>query len=108
MNIPINHHVIEHKGKPVAVVAPYAEYVKKFAPEPTIPNDVIGRVIVGNATLIRAWREYRGLTQTETARRMGMSQPAYQQIEDKTGKPRPATLKKLAQALEVEEKQLYL
>ena len=110
--IPTNHQIIEHKGKPVAVVIPYGEYIAKFSHEagiePTIPDEVARKVLVENSSLIRAWREYLGLSQEEVARAMGITQPAYQQMESKTTKPRPATLQKLAQALGVEEKQLYL
>ena len=108
MNIPTNHHIIEHKGKPVAVVVPYDEYLVKFNHEPTIPDEVVRKVIVENFSLIRAWREYKGYTQEEIAERMGISQPAYQQIEGKTAKPRSVTLQKLANAFGIKEEQLYL
>jgi len=80
----------------------------KFNHEPTIPDAVARKVLVDNFALIRAWREYLGLSQDEMAMRMAITQPAYQQIESKTTKPRAATLQKLAKALGVEEKQLYL
>ena len=108
MNIPTNHQVIEHKGVPVAVVIPYTEYIAKFNDEPTIPDGVARRVLIEKFSLIRAWREYLGLSQDEMSARMNMTQPAYQQIESKTTKPRPATLQKLAKALGVDERQLYL
>ena len=108
MNIPANYQIIEHKGEPIAVVIPYAEYVTKFSHEPTIPDGVARRVLLEKSSLIRAWREYLGLSQDEMAVRMNITQPAYQQIESKTAKPRPATLQKLAKALGVDERQLYL
>ncbi len=50
---------------------------------PTIPNAVANKVINKDMTPIRAWREHLGLTQTEVARRLGISQSAYAQQEAK-------------------------
>lgn len=42
-----------------------------------LPNAVVDKVINKDMTPIRAWREHLGLTQTEVARRLGISQSAY-------------------------------
>lgn len=72
-----------------------------------IPHEVV-QLYAKHGSLIRAWREYKGFTQEDIAARMCICQPAYQQIEEKTTKLRPDTLKKIAKALDVQEEQLYL
>jgi predicted transcriptional regulator len=72
---------------------------------PTIPNAVANKVINKDMTPIRAWREHLGLTQTEVARRLGISQSAYAQQEAKEP-VRKATREKIAQALGILPEQL--
>jgi DNA-binding XRE family transcriptional regulator len=112
MNIPTEHQVIRHNGQPVAVVVPYAEYVRTFggqaAPEPTVPHDVVGRVVGDGASPCRAWREHLGLTQAEVASRMGITQSAYAQMETPDARLRPATRRRIAAALGVAVEQLDL
>lgn len=106
MNIPASHHVIRHEGLPVAVVVPYGDYVRAFETEDvTIPHEVVMRSI--DVSLIRAWREHLGMSQAEVAARMGVSQPAYQKLEDKEARPRLATLKKIAAALNLDIRQIH-
>lgn len=105
MNIPTKHHVIRHGKEPVAVVVPYRDYVRAFDKEkPVVPHEVVGLSI--GRSMIRAWREYLGLTQTEVAARMGISQPAYQKLEDSKRRHRMATLKKVAAALGLDVRQI--
>ncbi|MFA6901614.1 MAG: helix-turn-helix transcriptional regulator [Gallionellaceae bacterium] len=56
-------------------------------------------------TPIRAWREHLGLTQTEVARCLGISQSAYAQQEAKEA-VRKVTRGKIAQALGIAPEQL--
>ncbi len=67
----------------------------------TIPSEVARRVFVEDIPPIRAFREWRGLTQEELGRRVGMSKSYVSQLETRRRKPGVATLKKLAQALDV-------
>ena len=53
---------------------------------------------VNGQSLIQAWREYLELSQEEVAKRMGVTQAAYQQMEKKSARPRKATLDKIAAA----------
>ena len=106
MNIPTNHQIITHHGVPVAVVVPYEEYAAAFAldaaqvaQESTVPHEVAARVLKEQVSPIRAWREYLGLTQTEVAVRMEISQSAFAQMEAPEARPRMNTLKKVAAAL---------
>ncbi|GAB2893142.1 hypothetical protein GCM10027093_30690 [Paraburkholderia jirisanensis] len=46
-----------------------------------IPHDVVSRVVDG-ATPARAWREHLGFTQAEMARRLGVTEAAYAQLEN--------------------------
>jgi transcriptional regulator with XRE-family HTH domain len=52
-----------------------------------------------------AWREHFGLTQSEVASRIGITQAAYAQME-RVKNPRKATLEKVAEALGLEAEQL--
>jgi DNA-binding XRE family transcriptional regulator len=47
-----------------------------------IPHEVVSATVDG-VTPSRAWREHLGLQQAEVAARMGISQPAYSQLEAK-------------------------
>jgi transcriptional regulator with XRE-family HTH domain len=71
---------------------------------PTIPNAVVN-FINKDMTPIRAWREHLGLTRSEVARRLGISQRAYAQQQAKEP-VRKATREKVAQALGIAPEQL--
>lgn len=103
--ININHQVIEIDGRPAAVVVPYKEYLSLMYPElrgPLVPHAVVKAVHLEGKGRIQAWREYLELTQEELARRIGVKQASYQQLEKKTARPRKATLEKLAAAFGVD------
>lgn len=51
---------------------------------------------------IRAWREHLGVTREELGRRLGVSPAAVSQFEAAKARPRAATLKKIAAALEMD------
>jgi len=112
MNEPTNVQIINQNGHPAFVVIPYDEYVRTFRKTPripesgNIPNDVVWLSIDKGYTLARAWRDYLGLTQTEIASRMGISQAALSQMESGEKKLRKASLEKLAKALGVTVEQL--
>lgn len=109
-NIPIKHQIIENGGKPLFVLVPYEEYLKTFgaetADEPVLPLEVSKIANLDGKSLVRAWREYLGLSQADVAERMEISRSAYAQMEDKSARPRMATLRKIAAALGVEWRQL--
>lgn len=69
-----------------------------------IPHDVVSRMVDG-ASAIKAWREHVGLTQATLADRMGITQPAYAQLEN-SSRPRKATRQNVAKALGVQLEQL--
>ena len=89
-------------------MVPYAEYLSLTKNRaPTIPNAVVGKVVNKDMTPIRAWREHLGLTQSEVAQRLGVSQSAYAQQEAR-GNLRKATREKIAEALGIEPEQLAI
>jgi len=109
----VEHRIISGPdGAPLYALVPWNEYEERFEGRPdeevTIPLEVIEMQYLGGEvlSLIRAWREHLGLTQSEVAQRMGISQPAFAQMEASGVRPRPATLKKIAAALGIEWEQL--
>lgn len=107
MNTPIKHQIIESDGRPLFVLVPYEEYLTAVAQqEVTIPHEIVERHILDGVSLVRAWREYRGLSQQEVAERIGISQSAYSQMEKPEAHLRQATMQKIAEALEVRPEQL--
>ncbi len=46
-----------------------------------VPHEAMRLHVVDGLTLWRTWRECLGLTQAEVARRMGIPQPAFSQLE---------------------------
>ncbi|MDR0588717.1 MAG: helix-turn-helix transcriptional regulator [Burkholderiales bacterium] len=110
--LPDNH------GKPLYVFLKYEDYLalahpsnaakpsRKSAsaqtfPSPKntvkLPDAVLKRLKSGNISLMRAWREHLGLSQSEVARRIGITQGGYTFIE-KAKKPRAPTVSKVAAA----------
>jgi predicted transcriptional regulator len=71
-----------------------------------VPNEVVEHVIMAKLTPVRAWREHLGLTQTEVATRIGISQAAFAQVEAPEVRPRKSTLQRVAQALGIQLEQL--
>jgi DNA-binding XRE family transcriptional regulator len=110
MNAPIKHQIIEDNGQPLFVLVPYAEYVASLNREsgasPVIPLAVSKAANLEDKSLVRAWREYKGLSQADIAERMGISRPAYAQLEAKGANLRAATVHRLALALDVQWEQL--
>lgn len=130
MNAPIEPQIIQHEGKALYAVIPYDTYTdlvrkagqfhapikkrsisahvvqKQNDENITLPHEVVKRGVLGGVSLIRAWREYLGLSQAEIAKRMGISQPSYAKMESKSTKCRATTLKKLATVIGVQWEQL--
>lgn len=107
MNARINVQILKGAdGLPEFAVIPYDEYlILSKRSEPTIPNEVIGKVIKEEVTPIRAWREHLGLTQIEVAGRLGITQPAYA-AQENSNRLRKSSREKIAQALGIVPEQL--
>jgi predicted transcriptional regulator len=111
MSAHIDPQIIKKDGKPAFAVIPWDEYnkliqnqVEKDDYDVWFPNDVVKANVRGDS-LIKAWREYFGLTQTELAEKAGMKQSALARLE-KSGNARTSTLKKLAEAMDISIEQL--
>jgi len=110
--------ILEANGRPAFVVLPYKEYrqlvaAAKPASHPrripagdSVPHEVMSLKVANDWSLIRAWREYLGLTQAEVARRLEVRQPTYARMEAPDARPRLATRQRIAAALGVSAGQL--
>jgi len=86
---------------------PFDEYIKLLpAEEATIPHEVGGLIINKGMNLVKAWRTYLGITQSEIAKKAGISQAALSQMENTDNSLRTATLEKLAIAMNLSIDQL--
>jgi ribosome-binding protein aMBF1 (putative translation factor) len=112
----VKAQIIERDGKPEYAVIPIAEWrrIQAMVEEledirdfdaalarrnrRMIPFEVTSAILDG-ASPIRAWREHRGLSQSQLAAAAGIDVGELSEAEDGTPKPRPATLRKLAKVL---------
>ena len=62
-----------------------------------IPNEVMSYMINEDMTPVGAWRKHLGLSQSEVAERIGITQPAYAQ-QEQAARPRKATRERIAKA----------
>ncbi|MFH2043902.1 MAG: helix-turn-helix domain-containing protein [Pseudomonadota bacterium] len=107
MKIPTNIQYIEQNGKPVFAVIPYDDYIKLLPSEDvTIPHEVVGLVVKKGMNLVKAWRTHIGITQSEVAKKAGITQAALSQMENSENTLRTVTLEKLATAMGLSVDQL--
>ncbi len=111
MSAHIEPQIIMQDGKPAFAVIPWEQYQKLTHQEldetdAWIPHEVVKANVINGASMIRAWREYFGMTQQELARQAGMTQPALARLEKSESKPRISTLKKIASAMDITLEQL--
>ena len=71
-----------------------------------IPHKIVKRNVIDGVPMIKAWREHLGMTQQELAKKADVTQPAIAKLERSAAKPRQATLKKLAMAMNITTEQL--
>ena len=57
---------------------------------------------------MHAWREHKGLSQEDAAKRMKISQESYCRMEKPRARLRQTTRQRIAAALEIEEAQLRI
>ncbi|MGS1006985.1 helix-turn-helix domain-containing protein [Achromobacter anxifer] len=67
----------------------------------TIPHEVVTLMTGNGWSIVRAWREYLGITQVDMATRLGIRQPSYAAMESADANPRKSTRERLAAALGV-------
>ena len=85
-----------------------AKQLKENKQTTYLPQEVVEKVTVEGKSLVRAWREYRNMSREETATRMGVTQPVYNVLEDASNRVSSASIRRLAAALGVSEKQLVI
>lgn len=109
----IEYQTIEHCGHPAFVLVPWEEWARikpildaEKARSSGIPQEVVEAHVLRNEPIIKAWREYLGITQDELARRLGISQAAVAKFERPDARLRSVTLKKIASAMGLEEERL--
>ena len=103
--------ILMANGKPAFVVLPYEEYLAltktaRVPADDSIPHEVVKLQFSNDWSLVRAWREYLGITQTEMAERLQIRQPTYANMEALDAKPRKATIKRIAEALNLSTEQV--
>lgn len=74
---------------------------KETGEAPSVPSEVSWLRRDGFSP-IRAWREHLGVSREELGRRLSISPAAVTQMEARSARPRAATLKKIAAALEID------
>jgi DNA-binding XRE family transcriptional regulator len=113
--------IIEKNGRPEFAVIPYEDYqhflelledeadarvVAEFHEAYTagreflVPDEIVRRELAGESP-IRLWREHRGLTQQELAKRAKISKPYLSQIETGKRQGTVETLSAIAHSLDV-------
>jgi len=109
MNAPIEFQVIKGRdGKPAFVVVPFEDFKRlqqRKRSASSVPHEVVTLAFDHQWTAMAAWREHLRLTQAEIAKRMGITQSAYAQME-RSRKPRARTLERAARAMGVNAEQL--
>lgn len=113
-------HIMEHQGQPVFVVLPFADYKQLLAQreskyktdqelldevlaveQESFPGELIHSILDGKSA-IKAFREYRGLSQEQLAQKICKTKQYISAIENDTRTGTIATLRKIATALDVD------
>ncbi len=110
MKALIDIQIIRQEGRPVFAVLPYKQYLalagQGAESEFHIPHEVVGLCVEKGMSLLAAWRTHKGLSQSELAERMGITQPGVAQMERPGAKLQKRTLEKAAMALGLAVEQL--
>ena len=101
----MNVQVIEREGKPEWAILPYEDFLQlmeqaESGEEETVPSELAYTLIEGKNP-IKAWREYRHLSQKQLADSAGISIPFLSQIESGKRKASISIMVRLAKALQV-------
>ena len=97
-------------GLPEYAVISYSDFSKAFCSssdgQPTTPHEVVGLAIRHDWNILKAWRLFLKLTQSDMAQRMGITQAAYSKAEK--GRPGSEFLSRAALAMGIDVGQLDL
>lgn len=108
--------ILESDGKPAFVVLTYDRYIEllnndqsgqpRIPADDSVPHEVVKLKVKNNWSLIRSWREYLNITQTELASRLGITQPSYAAMEAPDANLKKYTRLRIAKALGVSTEQI--
>ncbi len=118
---PTNIQTIYQQGVPAFVVIPFQDFVRehpqvgkilacqkpRIPDGDAIPHEVVDLHVEKNIPIVRAWREYLRMTQSEVAARAGITQAALSQMESGEKKLRKASREKLAKAMGLNIEQVF-
>ena len=99
------------EGNPLYVVLPYADFQVLEATatknrDNYVPHEVAKRVLVGNCSAVQSWREFLGKTTSEIAKKIGISEAEYIELEALPKLTRRSLREKIAGALQINPEQL--
>jgi uncharacterized secreted protein with C-terminal beta-propeller domain len=99
------------EGNPLYVVLPYADFqalgaTVKEKKDNYVPHEVAQRVLVENCSPAQSWREFLCKTTSEVAKKMGISESEYIQLEALPKLKGRSLREKVAGALEISPEQL--
>jgi len=99
------------EGNPLYVVLPFADFQALEASvgqkkDSYVPQEVAQRVLVGNCSPARSWREYLGKTTGEVADKIGISEAEYIQLEALSKLTKRSVRERVAVALGISSEQL--
>lgn len=119
MNI---QYINDDKGRPLYALVPIAEFERLTADDESywedipvesdefdnvaIPHEVVAIMFDKNISIAAAWRIHRGMSQSEAAERLGISQSALSQIEKKGNRVQEKTRAQLADIYQCRPEQL--
>lgn len=105
MSAHTNLQIIEHGGVPAFAVLPFADYERLRQSEDgkrhTIPHAVVKMNLEQGYSLLKAWREYLGMSQAELAMKTRCTQSQIANYESEKSIPRADTLLRLSQVMGV-------
>jgi len=108
---PSVRYLNDTEGNPLYVILPFADYRALEASvsekkNEYVPHEVAQRVLVGNCSAARSWREFFGKTTSEVAEKIGISEAEYIQLEALPKLKGSSIREKVAHALEIRPEQL--
>jgi len=105
MNAHTNVQIIEQGGAPAFAVLPIGDYERLRSSDDgkrhTLPHEVVKLNTLEGYSLLKAWRVYLGLSQTELAHKSHSTQSQIANFENDKVIPRADTLLRLSSALAV-------
>lgn len=110
MSAPTDVQIIERNGQPEYAVIPYEDYLSLLnsqTDDEFIPHEVVEISLFTGGNMVAAWRRHKKVSQTELAQKLRVSQSAVAQMERPGYNHRSNTLKRIADALDINIEQLF-